>query len=427
METMRSIGKHENIINLLGCCTTQSGPVYAIVEHAKYGTLRSYLRAHRPKDYNAGLDHNDSCQSQDELSFDENEADLEDKTAFKSILKLQKQLNTFKTNNNLYSTQKLNSSIHSPCLSFTSSTTKTAVTSNQASLMLDLVRFCTQVSNGMKFLHSKNVSHRDLAARNILLNEFKVAKIADIGLARDLILKSPVSIKWMSPETLFDGRSYHNSDQWSFGVLMWEIFSLGHNPYPLVPVETLFDYLKEGNRMSKPMYCDDELYELMLDCWNFKSEMRPSFININDRLNHILDKYERKKIEQMNYNNTPIKSLMHETPTRLNMLKINSPSSKKIISSRQSESEDSQYFSGTDTSLVYADSCGHSSSSSCNFSTMSPVSYYSNNYAALPSNNAAAVRAATLMTVSLNQAPPSPPPLKPLSRLLNVASAAYDL
>ena len=58
---------------------------------------------------------------------------------------------------------------------------------------------------------------------------------------------------------LFEELSVLRSDIWSFGILMWEIFTLGGNPYPTVPVENLFDYLKEGNRMSKPMYCDDEL------------------------------------------------------------------------------------------------------------------------------------------------------------------------
>ncbi len=202
-------------------------------------------------------------------------------------------------------------------------------------------------------------------------------------------------------------------------LFIGNFFLFKGNPYSSVPIEDLFDYLKEGNRLQKPASCDDELYELILDCWQFKPEMRPSFSNINDRLNNILDKYERKKLEQATTSTTPIKLL--ETPSRINL-------SKKIMS-RQSESEDSQYFSGTDSSLVYADSFGHSSnSSSCNFSTMSPtMSCYSNNYLVLPSKNAAAVRAATLMAASLSAAPPSPPPLKPLSRLLNVASAAYDL
>jgi hypothetical protein len=86
-------------------------------------------------------------------------------------------------------------------------------------------------------------------------------------------------------------------------------------------------------------------------------------------------------------------------------------------SSRQSESEDSQYFSGADTSLVYADSSNMSTTSSSNYSS----------YSIPTSNSVAAVKAANKVAASLAQAPPSPPPPKPISKLLNVASAAYKL
>lgn len=194
LEIMRSVGKHENIISLLGCCTTKSGPLYAIIEYGKLGNLRNYLKAHRPNDFTLYSGNEYDSQNEEDQSIDEENDDdssEDNKQAFKSILKLQKQLNTFKTNNKqLYSNNKLNA-IHSPCLSFTSAS---HINSNKqtsgvsVSLMIDLIRFCTQISNGMRYLHSKNVCHRDLAARNILLNEFKTAKIADYGLARDLQL-----------------------------------------------------------------------------------------------------------------------------------------------------------------------------------------------------------------------------------------------
>jgi hypothetical protein len=92
------------------------------------------------------------------------------------------------------------------------------------------------------------------------------------------------------------------------------------------------------------------------------------------------------------------------------------PTHHNSNSSRQSESEDSQYFSGADTSLVYADSSNMSTTSSSNYSSYS-----------LPTSNVAAVRAANKVAASLAQAPPSPPPPKPVAKLLNVASAAYKL
>lgn len=118
---------------------------------------------------------------------------------------------------------------------------------------------------------------------------------------------------------------------------------------------------------------------------------------------------------------SPVDSLINSNSVSL--AGIRQPSSftlaNRLISNpkpltRQSESEDSQYFSGTDTSLVYADSSGFSTASS-----------YSN-YSMLPAN-AAAAKAASLITRTLTQSPPSPPPLKPLSKLMNVANAAYQL
>ena len=98
----------------------------------------------------------------------------------------------------------------------------------------------------------------------------------------------------MAPESLFDRKFYPSSDVWSFGVLLWEVFTLGGNPYPSVAVESLFDYLKEGNRMSRPMYGDDRLYALMHECWQFKAEMRPSFENLHDELVSILRQLEQQ-------------------------------------------------------------------------------------------------------------------------------------
>lgn len=82
-----------------------------------------------------------------------------------------------------------------------------------------------------------------------------------------------------------------------------------------------------------------------------------------------------------------------------------------------SDTEDSQYFSGADTSMVYADSSQFSSASSSAYS----------NYSVPMSHAVAACKAASVMAASLAQMPPSPPPLKPSSKLLNLASAAYQI
>ncbi|XP_078787745.1 fibroblast growth factor receptor 2 isoform X4 [Oryzias latipes] len=227
MEMMKMMGKHKNIINLLGACT-QDGPLYVIVEYASKGNLREYLRARRPP----GM----------EYSYD--------------IARVSDEQLTFK----------------------------------------DLVSCTYQVARGMEYLASKKCIHRDLAARNVLVTESNVMKIADFGLARDVhnidyykkTTNGRLPVKWMAPEALFDRVYTHQSDVWSFGVLMWEIFTLGGSPYPGIPVEELFKLLKEGHRMDKPGNCTNELYMMMKDCWHAISSQRPTFKQLVEDLDRIL-------------------------------------------------------------------------------------------------------------------------------------------
>uniref|UniRef100_A0A4W5MSL7 Fibroblast growth factor receptor n=1 Tax=Hucho hucho TaxID=62062 RepID=A0A4W5MSL7_9TELE len=227
MEMMKMIGKHKNIINLLGACT-QEGPLYVIVEYASKGNLREYLRARRPP----GM----------EYSYDINRCS-DEQLAFK-----------------------------------------------------DLVSCTYQVARGMEYLASQKCIHRDLAARNVLVTESNFMKIADFGLARDVhnidyykkTTNGRLPVKWMAPEALFDRVYTHQSDVWSFGVLMWEIFTLGGSPYPGIPVEELFKLLKEGHRMDKPGNCTNELYMMMKDCWHAISSHRPTFKQLVEDLDRIL-------------------------------------------------------------------------------------------------------------------------------------------
>uniref|UniRef100_A0A673CB47 Fibroblast growth factor receptor n=1 Tax=Sphaeramia orbicularis TaxID=375764 RepID=A0A673CB47_9TELE len=227
MEMMKIIGKHKNIINLLGACT-QDGPLYVIVEYASKGNLREYLRARRPP----GMEY---CYNPDQVPVE-------------------------------------NMSIK------------------------DLVSCAYQVARGMEYLASKKCIHRDLAARNVLVTEDNVMKIADFGLARDIhhidyykkTTNGRLPVKWMAPEALFDRIYTHQSDVWSFGVLLWEIFTLGGSPYPGVPVEELFKLLKEGHRMDKPSTCTHELYLMMRDCWHAVPSQRPTFKQLVEDLDRCL-------------------------------------------------------------------------------------------------------------------------------------------
>lgn len=78
---------------------------------------------------------------------------------------------------------------------------------------------------------------------------------------------------------------------WSFGVLLWEIYSLGALPYPDVhESKDLLAYLKQGSRMSQPVACAKEIYDIMLECWSLSADSRPSFNQIRNDLDRLLVK-----------------------------------------------------------------------------------------------------------------------------------------
>ncbi|GCB64320.1 hypothetical protein scyTo_0004583 [Scyliorhinus torazame] len=198
---------HPHIIKLYGACC-QDGPLYLIVEYAKYGSLRSFLRESRkvgPSYLGEGNRNSSYLDNPDE----------------------------------------------------------------RALTMGDLISFAWQISRGMQYLAEMKLVHRDLAARNVLVAEGRKMKISDFGLSRDVYeedsyvkrSKGRIPVKWMAIESLFDHIYTSQSDVWSFGILLWEIVTLGGNPYPGIAPERLFNLLKTGYRMERPENCNTLLYD----------------------------------------------------------------------------------------------------------------------------------------------------------------------
>ncbi|KAH8324484.1 hypothetical protein KR074_008389 [Drosophila pseudoananassae] len=158
----------------------------------------------------------------------------------------------------------------------------------------DLVSWAFQVARGMEYLSSKQVLHGDLAARNILLCEKNVVKICDFGLARSLYQNyykkenGKIPIKWLALESLRDHVFSTKSDVWSFGIVLWEMFSLAMVPYPGIDQNQIFQKLSDGYRMEKPPYANQELYDIMLECWQKIPQSRPSFNDLVLRFSQIL-------------------------------------------------------------------------------------------------------------------------------------------
>ncbi|XP_037341017.1 tyrosine-protein kinase Fer isoform X1 [Pungitius pungitius] len=150
-----------------------------------------------------------------------------------------------------------------------------------------LVRFSVDAAAGMAYLESKNCIHRDLAARNCLVGDGSVLKISDFGMSRqedDGIYSSSglkqIPIKWTAPEALNYGRYSSDSDVWSYGILLWETFSLGVCPYPGMTNQQAREQVEKGYRMSCPQRCPDDVYKVMQRCWQYNPDERPKFSDL---------------------------------------------------------------------------------------------------------------------------------------------------
>ncbi|KAH8269288.1 hypothetical protein KR018_001303 [Drosophila ironensis] len=206
---------HPNVIKLLGACTQSSEAPLLIIEYARYGSLRSYLRLSRKIEF-AGVDFADGVEPV------------------------------------------------------------------SAKMMLT---FAWQICKGMAYLTELKLVHRDLAARNVLLADGKICKISDFGLTRDVYeddaylkrSRDRVPVKWMAPESLADHVYTSKSDVWAFGVLCWELITLGASPYPGIAPQNLWSLLKTGYRMERPENCSEAVYSIVRTCWADEPNSRPSF------------------------------------------------------------------------------------------------------------------------------------------------------
>ncbi|XP_035682662.1 fibroblast growth factor receptor 2-like [Branchiostoma floridae] len=158
----------------------------------------------------------------------------------------------------------------------------------------DLTKFAWDVAKGMTFLSSKKILHRDLATRNVLVAEDKTCKVSDFGFSREgdeyeRTTKTRLPIRWMAPESLFHRKYTIKTDVWAFGVLLWEIVTLGATPYPGMSKREVMDGVQQGYKMDKPKHCDDKLYSLMMNCWDADPAGRPEFPKIQQSLDSLME------------------------------------------------------------------------------------------------------------------------------------------
>ncbi|XP_073093696.1 vascular endothelial growth factor receptor 2 isoform X2 [Manis javanica] len=308
------IGHHLNVVNLLGACTKPGGPLMVIVEFCKFGNLSTYLRSKRSEFVPYKTKGARFRQGKEYVG----EITMDPKRRLDSITSSQSSASSgFVEEKSLSDVEEEEGTCHRFLYTQCALVGADKVTGVMRNLVMGkvlpnivsedvyknfltlehLICYSFQVAKGMEFLASRKCIHRDLAARNILLSEKNVVKICDFGLARD-IYKDPdyvrkgdarLPLKWMAPETIFDRVYTIQSDVWSFGVLLWEIFSLGASPYPGVKIDEEFcRRLKEGTRMRAPDYTTPEMYQTMLDCWHGEPNQRPTFSELVEHLGNLL-------------------------------------------------------------------------------------------------------------------------------------------
>ncbi|XP_068733694.1 tyrosine kinase receptor Cad96Ca-like [Montipora capricornis] len=216
LELMKKVKPHPHVIKLIGC-VTESEPLMVLIEYVPFGDLLGYLRKSR------GL--NDTYYKDPDVQPETN------------------------------------------------------LTSEQ------LIKFAWQVADGMCYLCSKKIVHRDLEARNVLVGEGERCKVTDFGMARnvgqdDIYTKKSrgrLPVKWTAYEALLYGVYTTQSDVWGYGILLYEVLTIGGSPYPDTNARLIADKLQQGYRMPKPRHVDSKLYEIMMKCWEEDPSDRPTF------------------------------------------------------------------------------------------------------------------------------------------------------
>eukprot|EP00054_Salpingoeca_dolichothecata_P030668 m.251980 g.251980 ORF g.251980 m.251980 type:complete len:897 (-) comp26702_c2_seq15:63-2753(-) len=167
----------------------------------------------------------------------------------------------------------------------------------------DLIGAAVSICKAMVFLERNNLVHRDVACRNCLVGQsVATVKLGDFGMARRLSRKGeqpsnpsedapdyyyrqssedPIAVRWMAPESIRSKTFSLKSDVWSFAVLLWELFTLGQTPFgKFSGLQLVMQIVNQEERLPKPRLASDEIYDVMLQCWQMSPDQRPTFTTL---------------------------------------------------------------------------------------------------------------------------------------------------
>ena len=144
----------------------------------------------------------------------------------------------------------------------------------------------------MSYLSSHAFVHRDLAARNCLIADQGMVKISDFSGLCDMYAgdyyrapgRPPLPVRWMSPEAISHMNFSAASDVWSFGILLWEIFSYGSRPFFGLSNYQAMEHILDNELLPSPDQCPMSIFEIIADCWHVNTDERITFPEIYNKL-----------------------------------------------------------------------------------------------------------------------------------------------
>lgn len=296
---MKLLGSHQNIVSLVGCCTLQDTK-FLVIEYVPYGDLLQWLRQKRRsvnknqalRGKEAEKFYEDIDTPIDELKRCETSRKSCDSAVYQENIELMSMSSSPGYYNHAAVISLSTVNLHESNLDGVNDNDDVGVDGFSAQ---QLFSFAWQVARGMNHLAENDFVHRDLAARNILVGQDGRVKVSDFGLMRQVyedvysIKKAKkLPVKWMAPESIFEGVFTIKSDVWSYGIFLWEMATMGGVPYPTFTNTELCKLLKNSYRMEKPDMCCHEVYEMMTSCWENDPTTRPSFSELIDRLEAIM-------------------------------------------------------------------------------------------------------------------------------------------